>query len=365
MRHCVRTILLLLQTAAALRAAEPIEEWGKMRLQPPRGYQCRRTDQPVVIDGRLDDAGWKQARWTERFADIQGPTLPKPRQHTRAKMTWDDTYFYIGAELREQHIWGTITNRDAVIFQDNDFEVFIDPDGDGHDYYEFEMNALNTGWDLRLVKAYKDGAPALNEWDIAGLKTAVHVVGTLNNPADKDRYWSVEIAMPWKALAEYTRVASPPRPGDRWRVNFSRVEWQIDLSKGRYEKVPKTPEDNWVWSPTGIIDMHRPERWAIVEFAGKDAPRHAVRPDADDAVRDRLIEFYYLQRQYRAKNGRYAPAVADLKSIAAAAGLAFDEAQAPRVQVTTDGYVATLPAPANGKGGALWHIRQDARLWRE
>ena len=59
-------------------------------------------------------------------------------------MLWDDDYFYIGAELREPHVWGTLTAHDSVIFHDNDFEVFIDPNGDNHEYYEFEINALGT-----------------------------------------------------------------------------------------------------------------------------------------------------------------------------------------------------------------------------
>ena len=56
-------------------------------------------------------------------------------------MLWDDQFFYVGAELEEPHVWATLTERDSVIFHDNDFEVFIDPDGDTHLYYELEMNA--------------------------------------------------------------------------------------------------------------------------------------------------------------------------------------------------------------------------------
>ena len=25
-------------------------------------------------------------------------------------------------------------------------------------------------------------------------------------------------------------------------------------------------EDNWVWSPQGLVDMHVPERWGVVQF---------------------------------------------------------------------------------------------------
>jgi len=48
--------------------------------------------------------------------------------------------------------------------------VFIDPDGDTHAYYELEVNAFGTPWDLLLIKPYRDGGPAVISWDISGLK---------------------------------------------------------------------------------------------------------------------------------------------------------------------------------------------------
>ena len=245
----------------------------------PKGYVCYRAITPIQIDGRLDDEAWKAAPWTDAFVDIQGDVRPRPRFQTQAKMLWDDTYFYVGALLEEPHVWGTLTKHDSVIFQDNDFEIFIDPDGDNQEYYEIEINALNTEWDLFLKKAYRDGGPAINEWEIPGLKTAVHVSGTLNNLKDTDQSWSVEFAIPWKVLAEFAHRPSPPKDGDQWRVNFSRVEWQHQIVGGKYRKVPNTPEDNWVWSPQGAIDMHRPERWGYVQFSTAPAGQAAYRPD--------------------------------------------------------------------------------------
>ncbi|HSA97128.1 MAG TPA: carbohydrate-binding family 9-like protein, partial [Acidobacteriota bacterium] len=139
----------------------------------PFEYVCRRTPAPIAVDGRLDDAAWADADWTEVFGDIEGPAKPAPRFRTRVQMLWDDAYLYVGAYLEEPDLWATLTARDSVIFEDNDFEVFIDPDGDTHDYYELEMNALNTVWDLLLVRPYRDGGPAVHAWDIQGLKTAV------------------------------------------------------------------------------------------------------------------------------------------------------------------------------------------------
>ena len=125
----------------------------------PREYICYRTQEAPAIDGRLTESCWVAARWTEDFIDIEGPSRPTPRFRTRVRMLWDDTHFYVGAQMEEPHVWGTLTDRDAVIFHDNDFEVFIDADGDTHTYYELEINALGTEWDLLLVKPYRDGGP--------------------------------------------------------------------------------------------------------------------------------------------------------------------------------------------------------------
>ncbi len=109
-------------------------DWSRMKPIVPRGYVCYRAEKAPTIDGRLDDPAWQQAPWTEDFVDIEGSRRPKPRFRTRAKMLWDDHYFYIGAELEEPHVWGTLTKHDSVIFNDNDFELFIDPNGANHEY---------------------------------------------------------------------------------------------------------------------------------------------------------------------------------------------------------------------------------------
>ena len=97
----------------------------------PKSYDCLRAKGGFVeIDGRLDDAAWTAARWTDYFVDIEGDGKPQPRFRTRVKMLWDDEYFYLAADMEEPHVWATFTRHDSVIFHDNDFEVFIDPNGD-------------------------------------------------------------------------------------------------------------------------------------------------------------------------------------------------------------------------------------------
>jgi len=234
----------------------------------PEHYTCLRASSPIRIDGHLDDAAWRAAPWTPAFVDIEGAAKPRPRFQTRVKMLWDDQSLYIAAELEEPDIWATLTEHDSVIFHDNDFEVFLNPSGDGRNYFEFEINALNTSWDLFLPKPYREGGKADNSWEIPGLKTAVAVDGTLNKPDDRDRGWTIEIAIPWTAYASRAPVARPAA-GQEWRVNFSRVEWQTEVVDGHYVKLPGVKEDNWVWSPQGVVNMHVPDRWGYVRFSGE------------------------------------------------------------------------------------------------
>lgn len=232
----------------------------------PKQYACPRAAQAPVIDGRLDDAAWQLTPWTDDFVDIEGARKPKPRFRTRAKMLWDDRYLYIAAEMEEPHLWATYQQHDSVIFHENDFEVFLDPDGNTLDYFEFEINVLNTGWDLHLNKPYRHQGKADNGWEMPGLRTAVHARGSINDPRDRDAGWSVELALPWSAFDRGKRPARAPVPGETWRINFSRVEWQTGVSNGRYVKRPKSKEDNWVWSPQGEINMHIPEKWGSLRF---------------------------------------------------------------------------------------------------
>jgi hypothetical protein len=202
------TCLLMTLFASAIASAQrPAVDFEALPYAP-RTAVCLRTTGPLTIDGRLDEPAWQATDWSAPFVDIDGV---KPVRHaTRMKMLWDDKALYIAARLDEPDLWATITTRDAVIFQDHDFEVFLDPGGDSHEYYELEVNALGTPWDLFLVKPYRDGGPPLHAWDIAGLRVGVDVRGTLNRPGDRDDGWTVELALPGRASARRLRPAARP-----------------------------------------------------------------------------------------------------------------------------------------------------------
>jgi hypothetical protein len=215
-------------------------------------------------------------------------------------MLWDDSCFYIAAEISDPQVWAILKQHDEIIFRDNDFEVFIDPNNTTHRYFELEFNALNTVFDLFLNKPYRNGGSAMINWDAEGLRSAVKVQGTLNEPSDVDKGWTIEIAIPFKAISLGNDVQVPV-DGTVWRLNFSRVEWDTRVVNGNYVKLTDNngrnlPEHNWVWSPQGVIDMHYPERWAYLQF-NKDITHNKpfVLPYAE--LQKRYLWLVYYQEQ--------------------------------------------------------------------
>lgn len=315
-RSIVATAALCLSAATA-SAQQSISERFARFLTEPYGYVAYRAAGEIKIDGIMDEPSWKKAPETELFMDISGEGFPKPCYSTRAKMLWDDDYLYVSATLEEPNVWANLTQRDTVIYYDPDFEIFIDPTGDAHNYYELEFNAANVIFDLCLEMPYR--APRRNfvqfQWDCPGLQSAVRVNGTLNNNRDTDKGWDIEVAIPRKAIAqEFDNVL---QAGSYLRVGFSRVQWQTELAKsgrtfrkkgddGKY-----LPEDNWTWPSTGMIAMHMPERWGYVLLsdirAGHGSERFvypAYRP-----IEKLLWAMFYEQERQMKETGAYLDSV--------------------------------------------------------
>lgn len=328
----------------------------------PLSHIAYRTGGTLNLDGRLDEPCWEAAPWTDNFIDIEG--IIEPLFRTRAKILWDDNFLYIGAELEEPHLWATYAEHESVIFHENNFEIFIDPNGDTHNYYELEINALGTKWDLLLTKPYKNGGIPINSWEILGLDYGIYLAGTLNNPNDIDSLWSIEIAMPWKVLTEAAKPRRVPLSGEKWRINFSRVEWQIEPFEGGYRKIinPETgqpyPEYNWVWSPQGLIDMHYPERWGYVQFSdivsGKGTEEFIA--DADESVKRALRQLYDHQYNSYRQTGTFV----SLDKIGIPQTV-VDRQYEPFGEITDSQFKIFIISPYTG---VRWAIANDSRIWK-
>src|SRR5258708_22745654 len=109
----------------------------------PARYTCYRAAGRIVVGGTLDEPSWIEG---PRAAPVVDIVTGEPTWFdTRVAMLWDDEYLYFGFTAEETDVWGTLTERDSKIYEENDLEVFIA----GRDaYYEFEINALDTIYEV-------------------------------------------------------------------------------------------------------------------------------------------------------------------------------------------------------------------------
>ena len=259
------------------------------------GYTVYRSNEKILADGRISGAAWDAAPWSDRFVDLitGAPAI----FDTRVKCLWDDENLYIAFRAEEPFVTGELTERDAIIFQENDLEIFL---GDGDTYYELEVNALNTvyevfyiwrdafvknGWhkrpefDLLATEARTFGGNhdrdtdyfwtgnhprgdkfAFIHWDYPGLKTAFNVEGTINDNTDIDKAWTLEIVLPGKGMADLSNGRPvPPRDGDPWKIGFYRFE--------QLRNAGKNVGCGWGLDMVGDNCNHKPEKFSDVVFS--------------------------------------------------------------------------------------------------
>jgi len=269
---------------------------------PRSEYACYRAAGPIVIDGKLDEKAWKDTVPTPVFGDIV--TGEAPRYAVRAKLLWDDRRVYLAYEVEDPNVWAHKTMRGDPMaadgppgyltriegapvepdwggYRESFVKLYVDPDGDGANYTEMHVSPLDKVCDKWQERSWSEdtrermglaGDPNPHpEWDCPGLRTAVSIQGTLNDPYDVDRGWTVEMAIPFASLKQFAgESACPPRPGDTWRMHLGR----------RYRASPeaeRTDVTYWTWPMTGVLDCHEPDEWGYVTFR----ERHERRPWAD------------------------------------------------------------------------------------
>ncbi|MDH7601673.1 MAG: carbohydrate-binding family 9-like protein [Armatimonadota bacterium] len=214
-------------------------------------YVCPFVEKGPVIDGSLADEAWKTAPRVELVDAVTGGKCTKP---TTARMCWDENRLYIAFESVDPDVWGTMTQRDDLIYREEVVEAFIDPECCLHHYFEFNVSPRNVVFDAYIVNpdGLNPGEGTNFGWNCEGVETGVTVDGTLDNRSDVDKGWTAEIAIPFKSLGRTT-----PKAGERWRVNLFR----IDLSP--------PPKEFQAWSAP-LFDpprFHVPKRFGTVFFS--------------------------------------------------------------------------------------------------
>jgi hypothetical protein len=217
-------------------------------------YVCRRTPEPITIDGHLSEAVWPRSQPVGDFVLADGTAAPQLPTEVRA--CWDSANLYLAFTAIDTDIWGNMSRRDDAIYDEEVVEAFVCSGEDVTRYFEFEFSPHNVVFDA-AIECPESGDRRFMKvdagWDCNGLASAVHVVGTLDDHADVDEKWTVEVALPFSQIG---RAGKPPTEGETWRANFYRID---RAGEGEFS----------CWSPT-LADppnFHVPRRFGLLKFS--------------------------------------------------------------------------------------------------
>ncbi len=209
----------------------------------------------IKLDGKLDEKDWKDAPSTGEFVRTMDGMAGE--QKTTAKLLWDDKNLYVAFECEDKDVWSTLDKHDDKLWTQEAVEMFIDAAGDGKNYVELQTNPKGATFDSFLPGYRKNQ----NDWT-SNMKVAVKVDGTVDNRADVDKGWVVEMQIPLEdakgKLKELKNV--PPKVGTEWRVNFFR----LDMPAGR-------PQVGTGWSPPLVGDFHALDKFGVLIFGDDKA----------------------------------------------------------------------------------------------
>lgn len=229
-----------LACAVALAAAE------RPSLLPLPEYRAPRAATPPKIDGELDEQAWAAAPAAGDFVFTWYQSGRK--EQTRAKLLWDDECLYLAAVCDDAHITARHTERDGKIPEDDCIEIMLAPNpASPRVYFNVEVNVI--GGILDNFRPNGPDRPRAPKWDAEGVRVAGKWAGTLNDDADLDRHWQVEVAIPWRNFAA-VGAAVPPRPGTVLRMNLNRHGGKTNPQYSQ-----------WAQADTPKPSFHTPDRF--------------------------------------------------------------------------------------------------------
>ena len=192
-----------------------------------------------VAEARADAPFWREIEPVSLSEVVTGNPA---KQRTRVRTAWDGVEWRVLFEVEDTYPWATFTSRGLPLWEEEVVEVFFDPVGDLESYFEVEINPLGMVKDLVLRRS-SSGWKKNFAWTVEDLQSCVRRTA---------EGWAAELSIPFESLGSLQ-----PAAGSVWRVNFLR----IDRPAG-----PGTDADLSAWSPTGLRQFHRAERFGSVEF---------------------------------------------------------------------------------------------------
>ncbi|MCC6365440.1 MAG: c-type cytochrome [Bryobacterales bacterium] len=234
---------------------------GPMRAAPAVEYHIQRAASPITIDAKLDEPAWRAAAPTSDF--VFNWYASGDKEPTEAKLLWDDDNLYVSWRCSDRHISAFERKRHGPVSKDDCVEIFLSPNpAKVRNYYTFEINAIGT----MLNRCRTDWWTGPPTWEPEGVeyRTTFHGLARKDESAG-DKEWIVELAIPF---SNFSRDAAhtPPRDGDEWRLNLTRIGGQTNPQASTWSPIPPPSRS-----------FHTPENFGKVVFLAQAQRRGGAR----------------------------------------------------------------------------------------
>lgn len=144
----------------------------------------------IRIDGELNETIWGQAQFSDAFQQREPGDGDPPTERTEIACLYDEDNLYFGIKCFDsepEKIVRTELRRDAIVDNDDYFEMVLDTYHDNRSGFYFIFNAYSSKRDARLTDEGRNYNP---DWDgIWQCKAKINQHG-----------WFAELAIPWKTL---------------------------------------------------------------------------------------------------------------------------------------------------------------------
>ena len=188
-----------------------------------RLFKVSKAEGPMTIDGKMDEPSWNRtkARNFDNFYVVSGPD---EEQLTSFRMLWDDQNLYLLYECEDKFLTSNEMLRNGATYLDDCAEIFIIPVSDSLDtHIGFEINLLKTANDFIYFNNYYKGTDKILKSYNLEIQVELVLDGTLNDNTDKDRGWTMEMAIPISLFAELSDFY-PVQAGSRWAFQAVRQD---------------------------------------------------------------------------------------------------------------------------------------------
>lgn len=244
----VATVVIVTNDVAAQGQAPPspgaITPRTAAHLASPR-VTAVRTEAPVKIDARLDEAVWRTAAPVSQFTQLEPSEGEPASEQTVVRLLYDDVAIYVGARLTDSgEISSRLGRRDSNLFDSDWFSISFDGYHDHLSASRFSVNPAGVVGDEIMTGSNTFGGDAT--WDpVWEAKVAVDSGGwtvEMRIPLSQLRFsrlaqqeWGVQIERRIARKNEYALFAFTPRLERGGVARYGHLDGLQDISAGSHK----------------------------------------------------------------------------------------------------------------------------------